>query len=149
MLALKGKSTIGDDINKKIIAPLANANKLSDFPDFNDPSKWAMAKRNWIASLICRRFSQEHILASSYISSILLLKCSTHNQHSEKLYDKESITLLLKQRRWLAQLTLPFLQPRQLQMLLYQVECARRLRCSRTSCVQVHRARHQSSPKEP
>jgi len=39
MVALKGKSTIGDDINKKIIAPLANANKLSDFPDFNDPSK--------------------------------------------------------------------------------------------------------------
>jgi type I restriction enzyme M protein len=39
MVALKGKSTIGDDINKKIIAPLANANKLSDFPDFNDPTK--------------------------------------------------------------------------------------------------------------
>ena len=27
---------IGDQINKKIIAPLANANKLSDLPDFND-----------------------------------------------------------------------------------------------------------------
>jgi len=39
MVALKGKSDIGDQINKKIIAPLANANKLSDFPDFNDPSK--------------------------------------------------------------------------------------------------------------
>src|SRR5215216_1499918 len=39
MVALKGKPVIGDQINKKIIAPLANANKLSDFPDFNDPTK--------------------------------------------------------------------------------------------------------------
>src|SRR5438034_2123220 len=39
MVALKGKSDIGDQINKKIIATLANANKLSDFPDFNDSSK--------------------------------------------------------------------------------------------------------------
>ena len=39
MVALKGKPTIGDDINKKIIAPLANANKLSDFPDFNESAK--------------------------------------------------------------------------------------------------------------
>ncbi|MFZ2171423.1 MAG: type I restriction-modification system subunit M, partial [Methylococcaceae bacterium] len=39
MAALKGKPDIGDQINKKIIAPLANANKLSDMPDFNDPSK--------------------------------------------------------------------------------------------------------------
>jgi len=39
MVALKGKPTIGDDINKKIIGPLANANKLSDMPDFNDASK--------------------------------------------------------------------------------------------------------------
>ena len=39
MVALKGKTDIGDQINKKIIAPLANANKLSDMPDFNDPSK--------------------------------------------------------------------------------------------------------------
>ncbi len=42
MVALKGKSDIGDQINKRIIAPLANANaqlSLSDFPDFNDPTK--------------------------------------------------------------------------------------------------------------
>jgi hypothetical protein len=32
MVALKGKPDIGDQINKKIIAPLANANKLSDMP---------------------------------------------------------------------------------------------------------------------
>jgi len=36
MVALKGKPDIGDKINTKIIAPLANANKLSDMPDFND-----------------------------------------------------------------------------------------------------------------
>ena len=39
MVALKGKSDIGDQINKKIIAPLASANKLSDMPDFNDAGK--------------------------------------------------------------------------------------------------------------
>jgi type I restriction enzyme M protein len=39
MVALKGKPSIGDDINKKIIGPLANANKLSDMPDFNDSTK--------------------------------------------------------------------------------------------------------------
>ena len=39
MVALKGSSDIGDQINKKIIAPLANANKLSDMPDFNDDTK--------------------------------------------------------------------------------------------------------------
>src|SRR3990170_8362882 len=44
MVALKGKSDIGDQINKKIIAPLANANKLSDFPDFNDAAKLGTGK---------------------------------------------------------------------------------------------------------
>ena len=42
MVALKGKSDIGDQINKKIIGPLVKANQQlsqSDFPDFNDPSK--------------------------------------------------------------------------------------------------------------
>ena len=39
MVALNGKASIGDDINKKIIGPLANANKLSDMPDFNDATK--------------------------------------------------------------------------------------------------------------
>jgi type I restriction enzyme M protein len=39
LVALKGKPDIGDKINKKIIGPLAAANRLSDFPDFNDPSK--------------------------------------------------------------------------------------------------------------
>ena len=37
MVAVKGKSDIGDQINKHIIAPLFNANQLSDPPDFNDP----------------------------------------------------------------------------------------------------------------
>lgn len=44
MVALKGKSDIGDQINKKIIAPIANANKLSDFPDFNDNTKLGTGK---------------------------------------------------------------------------------------------------------
>jgi type I restriction enzyme M protein len=39
MVHLKGNAEIGDLINKKIIAPLASANKLSDFPDFNDATK--------------------------------------------------------------------------------------------------------------
>jgi type I restriction enzyme M protein len=39
MVALKGTTDIGDQINKKILAPLAEANKLSDMPDFNDPAK--------------------------------------------------------------------------------------------------------------
>jgi type I restriction enzyme M protein len=39
MVALIGTKDIGDDINKKIIAPLAAANKLSDMPDFNDSTK--------------------------------------------------------------------------------------------------------------
>ena len=44
MVALKGKPDIGDQINKKIIAPLANANKLSDMPDFNDAGKLGTGK---------------------------------------------------------------------------------------------------------
>jgi type I restriction enzyme M protein len=35
MVALKSTSDIGDQINKKIIEPLAKANKLSEMPDFN------------------------------------------------------------------------------------------------------------------
>ena len=44
MVALKGTSDIGDQINKKIIAPLFNANKLSDPPDFNDTNKLGSGK---------------------------------------------------------------------------------------------------------
>ena len=44
MVALKGKSDIGDQINKKIIGPLANANQLSDMPDFNDATKLGTGK---------------------------------------------------------------------------------------------------------
>ncbi|MBU3679731.1 MAG: type I restriction endonuclease subunit M [Candidatus Kapabacteria bacterium] len=42
MVALKGKSNIGDKINTQIIQPLIDANSRlgrSDFPDFNDPNK--------------------------------------------------------------------------------------------------------------
>ena len=44
MIALKGKSDIGDKINKNIIAPLAKANQLSDMPDFNDATKLGTGK---------------------------------------------------------------------------------------------------------
>ena len=42
MLALRGKSDIGDKINTQVIAPLVRANDRlarSDFPDFNDSNK--------------------------------------------------------------------------------------------------------------
>jgi type I restriction enzyme M protein len=42
MVALKGKSDIGDRINTQVIQPLIDANTSlarSDFPDFNDPNK--------------------------------------------------------------------------------------------------------------
>lgn len=35
---------IGDHINKKIIAPIAEANHLSDMPDFNDVNKLGSGK---------------------------------------------------------------------------------------------------------
>jgi len=44
LVALKGKSDIGDQINKKIIGPLAKANNLSDMPDFNDDTKLGSGK---------------------------------------------------------------------------------------------------------
>jgi type I restriction enzyme M protein len=44
LVALKGKTDIGDQINKKILGPLAQANKLSDTPDFNDPNKLGSGK---------------------------------------------------------------------------------------------------------
>ena len=44
MVAFKGKPDIGDQINKKIIGPLANKNKLSDMPDFNDATKLGSGK---------------------------------------------------------------------------------------------------------
>jgi len=44
MVALKGKATIGDDINKKIIGPIAQANQLSEMPDFDNPDKLGSGK---------------------------------------------------------------------------------------------------------
>jgi type I restriction enzyme M protein len=44
MVALKGKNDIGDQINKKIIAPLKEANHLSEMPDFNDAGKLGSGK---------------------------------------------------------------------------------------------------------
>ena len=44
MAALKRRSDIGDQINKKILGPLANENQLSDMPDFNDATKLGTGK---------------------------------------------------------------------------------------------------------
>ncbi|MCD4817183.1 MAG: type I restriction-modification system subunit M [Candidatus Cloacimonetes bacterium] len=44
MIALKGTTDIGDQINKKILAPIAKENELSDFPDFNDVTKLGSGK---------------------------------------------------------------------------------------------------------
>ena len=44
MVALKGKTSIGDDLNKLIIGPLFKANDLSTPPDFNDPTKLGSGK---------------------------------------------------------------------------------------------------------
>ena len=44
MVALKGSAHIGDDINKKILGPLAKANQLADMPDFNDATKLGSGK---------------------------------------------------------------------------------------------------------
>ena len=44
MVALKGKSDIGDRINKQVLGPLAAANKLSEMPDFNDATKLGSGK---------------------------------------------------------------------------------------------------------
>ena len=44
MVALKGTTDIGDQINKKIIAPIAEANQLTDMPDFNDVTKLGSGK---------------------------------------------------------------------------------------------------------
>lgn len=45
MVALKGRTDIGDQINKKIIAPLATANKLGGFPDFDESGKLGSGKQ--------------------------------------------------------------------------------------------------------
>jgi type I restriction enzyme M protein len=44
MVALKGKPDIGDRINKQIVAPLKDANQLSELPDFNDAAKLGSGK---------------------------------------------------------------------------------------------------------
>jgi type I restriction enzyme M protein len=44
LVALKGKSDIGDQINKKIIGPLAKANNLDSMPDFDDAAKLGSGK---------------------------------------------------------------------------------------------------------
>jgi type I restriction enzyme M protein len=57
MVALKGKSDIGEKINTQIITPLVQANAMlarSDFPDFDDPNKLGegQAKVDRLSNLI-------------------------------------------------------------------------------------------------
>ncbi|MEQ8843493.1 MAG: class I SAM-dependent DNA methyltransferase [Phycisphaerales bacterium] len=44
MVKLKGKIDIGDQINKKIVAPLWKANHLNEPPDFDDPNRLGSGK---------------------------------------------------------------------------------------------------------
>lgn len=44
MVALIGNAEIGDKINKEILNPIKEANKLNEFPDFNDESKLGKGK---------------------------------------------------------------------------------------------------------
>lgn len=44
MVALVGNTEIGDKINKEILNPIKEANRLNDFPDFNDESKLGKGK---------------------------------------------------------------------------------------------------------
>ncbi|MET3731307.1 type I restriction-modification system subunit M [Moheibacter stercoris] len=44
MVALIGNPEIGDKINKQILNPIKEANKLTDFPDFNDENKLGKGK---------------------------------------------------------------------------------------------------------
>lgn len=44
MVALIGNPEIGDTINKQILNPIKEANRLTDFPDFNDESKLGKGK---------------------------------------------------------------------------------------------------------
>lgn len=45
MVKLKGKGDIGDQINKKILAPITTVNKLADMPDFNDVIRLGSGKK--------------------------------------------------------------------------------------------------------
>lgn len=44
MVALVGNAEIGDKINKQILNPIKEANKLNEFPDFNDETKLGKGK---------------------------------------------------------------------------------------------------------
>ena len=68
MIALKGKTDIGDQINKKIIAPLANENKLSNMPDFNDATKLGSGKEmvDRLTNLIAIFENRSHGRSMSY-----------------------------------------------------------------------------------
>lgn len=82
MVALKGKPSIGDDINKKIIGPLANANKLSDMPDFNDATKILGIRE-------ARTTSNTTVYDPTCGSGSLLLKVADEARAKVTLYGQE------------------------------------------------------------
>src|SRR5256885_224124 len=75
MVALKGKSDIGDQIHKKIIAPPANPNNLADFPAFNDAAKLGTGKDmvDRLSNLIAIFENPESLLALASGAMIFLL----------------------------------------------------------------------------
>jgi type I restriction enzyme M protein len=95
MVALKGKPDIGDKINTKIIGPLANANQLSDFPDFNDATKLGSGKEkvDRLTNLIGIREAKTTSATTAYDPTCgigsLLLKVGDETGTAVTLYGQE------------------------------------------------------------
>jgi len=109
MVALKGTSDIGDQINKRIIAPLQSANQLSDFPDFNDATKLGSGKEmverltNLIAifenpalDFSCNRADGDDILGDAY--EYLMRHFATESGKSEgQFYTPAEVSRIIAQ----------------------------------------------------
>ena len=60
MVAVKGATDIGDQINQLVLGPLAEANKLSDMPDFKNPANLVDGKSENQHSLVLFVGDQMH-----------------------------------------------------------------------------------------
>jgi hypothetical protein len=60
MVAVKGATDIGDQINQLVLGPLAEANKLSDMPDFKNPANLVDGKSENHHSLVLFVGDQMH-----------------------------------------------------------------------------------------
>ena len=81
MIALKGKSDIGEKINTQIIQPLIDANTRlarSDFPDFNDPNKLGEGQ-----AIVDRLTNLSAGASASDLSDILALRRQVTQQIAE------------------------------------------------------------------